>query len=470
MASSGRTARDVPSLAQVPRFSEWQVVAGSQETGAGKAGTQAMDRNIFGMALFIALFLFFWVTTNPYIDLSGEAVLDPSAENSNRLNQIAMLLITGATLVFGFRHPLRSVVLQPRALLGLTFAWFLFVSLLSRYPFLGVKALILAAITVMCASVFLLLPASERQFAKLLGIGTLIMLGFAYFGVFFLPELSIHQASELREPMNAGFWRGHFPHKNTAAAAMVIASFFSLFIMSVWSRAVGLTILVLSCFFLLHTGGKTASAMLPAVLVVAWAFERYRRLRWPIAFGGIVAFNLLAVGSAVIKPFRDLVNSFGIDATFTNRADIWRFAFTAISDRPLLGYGINSFWQTKELVYSNDSIATWAVGAYNGHNSYVDILLLTGIPGLILTLTFVMVLPLRDLARLDAGQSQSNVTRLFIRIWLYALFNACLESMFFDSGSFLWFMFVAALYAFRLRSAEIVTEPKQPLDGRPAHA
>ena len=430
----------------------------------------AEGSNIFGVVLFMVIFFFFWITTNPYIDLTGAAVLDPSASNSNRLNQIVTIFVFVGTLSFGLSHPLRSVILQPRMLLLMIFAWFVFTSLMANHPDLAIKAVILAMITIINASVFLLLPSSERQFAKMLAFGTLVMLGFAYFGVIFLPRLSIHQASELREPMNAGYWRGHFPHKNTAAAAMVIASFFGLFVMSVWSRLAGIVIIVLACFFLTHTGGKTASAMLPAVIIVAWVFERYRWTRIPIAVGGVAAFNLLAVGSAVIKPFRALINSFGVDPTFTNRADIWRFAFSAISDRPFTGYGINSFWQTPELVYSNASVQTWAVEAYNGHNSYLDIWVLTGLPGLLLTLFFVLFLPLRDLSRIDADGAHSNVTRLFIRIWLYVIFNAGLEAIFFDNGSFMWFIFAVALYSFRLRGADLVTVQQDAKTGGPVHA
>jgi O-antigen ligase len=428
-----------------------------------------LDRNVFGITLFMAVFLFFWVTTDPYVDLTGAATLDPSAGTSNRLNQIATLLIFGGMLLYGFLHPLRSIILQPRWLLAAIFGWFLFTALLSNHPTLGIKALILGIIVPINASIFLLLPSSERQFAKLLAIGTLIMLGFAYFGVVFRPDVSIHQASELREPMNAGFWRGHFTHKNGAAGAMVIGAFFGFYVMSVWSRMIGLVIVALSCFFLVHTGGKSASAMLPAVLVLAWLFERFRSLRIPIAVGGVAAFNLLAVGAAVIAPFREFVAGLGIDATFTNRSDIWRFAFSAISENPITGYGLKAFWQTRELVYSGGSVETWAVEAFNGHNAYLDMLLQTGIPGLVLTLIFVLFLPLRDLNRADGGGAHSNVTRLFVRIWLYTLFNAGLESIFFESGSLLWFTFVVALYGFRLRSQNLVSEPQGAREGNFAH-
>ncbi len=52
-----------------------------------------------GTALFIAIFLFFWISINPFVDLTGEAVLDPSAGNSNRLNQIISLLLSPACSV-----------------------------------------------------------------------------------------------------------------------------------------------------------------------------------------------------------------------------------------------------------------------------------------------------------------------------------------------------------------------------------
>ncbi|URK88918.1 O-antigen ligase family protein [Rhizobium sp. RCAM05350] len=143
--------------------------------------------------------------------------------------------------------------------------------------------------------------------------------------------------------------------------------------------------------------------MLPGILILAWVFERLRFLRIPIAVGGVALFNLFAVGSAVIRPLGEFITSLGIDATFTNRADIWRFAFTALAENPITGYGIKAFWQTQELVYSGGAVETWAVTAANGHNSYLDIALMTGIPGLFLTLLWVLFLPLQGHLTLAPG-------------------------------------------------------------------
>ena len=48
--------------------------------------------------MFMALFLFFWISLNPFVDLTGAAVLDPSAGNSNRLNQIVKVLTVMSTI------------------------------------------------------------------------------------------------------------------------------------------------------------------------------------------------------------------------------------------------------------------------------------------------------------------------------------------------------------------------------------
>jgi len=419
-----------------------------------------------GTVLFMATFLFFWITTTPFIDLTGAAVLDPSAGNSNRLNQIVSLALFAGMFAYGLAHPMRGIILQPRPLLAVLYIWFLFVSAISAYPMFGIKGTVLAVMVTINASIYLLLPASERHFAKMLGIGTLFMLTVAYYGILFKPTLAIHQASELREPMNAGLWRGHFPHKNSAAAAMVIAAFFGLFVMNVWSRVAGVAIVVLSFNFLLHTGGKTSTAMLPAIVLLAWVFERFRFLRIPIVIGGVGLFNFFAVGSAVFKPLSDFVTELGIDATFTNRADIWRFAFTALAEQPITGYGFKAFWQTSELVNSGGSIETWAVAAANGHNSYLDIALTTGFPGLLLTVIWLLVLPLRNIARLAPAVEHSHLTRLYIRVWLYTIFNAGLESLFFEGGNLLWFTFLFSLYGLHLQSRAVLSvAPQQVKSG-----
>jgi len=443
-----------------------------REVAPGRDGGAEGFRASVGPLLFMAVFLFSWITLSPFVDISGEAVLDQSARESSLLNQLVSLGLFACLLGFGLSHPLRGIIFQPHVLLGLIFLWLGFVStVVSSYPFQGIKGMVLAVIAIVNGSVLLLLPRSERQFAKLLGLGCLIVLAVSYFGILFKPNLSIHQTSTVLEPMNAGLWRGHFRHKNDAAVAMVVMVLFGLFAMKVWSRMAGAAIVCLAFFFLLNTGGKTSTSMLPAVLVVAWVFERVRVLRAPIVIGGIALFNLFAVGSAVIRPLGEFVSELGIDATFTNRADIWRLAFGAIAEQPLTGYGMKGFWQTSQLVNGGGAIETWAVAASHAHNSYLEMILMMGVPGLLLTLVWLVFLPLYHISRIDSANAHSDLTRLFVRIWLYVLAHACLESLFFEGSNPLWLTFLVAIYGLSLQtSAGLLPEPDAKPQRAVAHA
>ena len=421
---------------------------------------------ILGPPLFVATLLFYLITLTPFIDLSVASAGDPAADRSNTLNQIVVVGLTISLWLTVFSSPVRYLAVRPRGPLIATLLWFAIVSAVSAHPDLAVKRVVLAALTIVNAGIFLLLPRSERQFAGLLSLCCLGTLALAYLGIALLPMLAIHQASEIRESMNAGLWRGHFAHKNVAAAAMVIISFAGLYLYSTGRRIAGGVITLAAVVFLTQTGGKSSSAALPGILAVAWIFERWRAIRIPMVFLGLAAFNTVTIGCAISPAMRALVASFGLDPTFTNRIDVWRLGASAVVDKPLTGYGFQLFWQTDEMVYSKSGAANWAVTAFNGHNAYLDAAIMTGIPGLILTLVLLVWIPLRDVARAEARDNDPALTRLFIRIWLYGVFSACVESMFFQSGSLAWFVFIVSIFGLRLQaSAREIWKPEVELRG-----
>jgi O-antigen ligase len=411
----------------------------------------ASNASVAGSALFLAVFLFFWVTSSPYVDLAALEAAGGTTQSPNVVNQVLVLTLTGLMFAFAAQSPLRASLGRPRLLLAVMFAWFFISSALAPHAADALKKTALALLTIANASIFLALPQSDRHFAKLLLIGSCIMLAFAYFGVVFLPLRAIHQTAEITEPMNAGMWRGQFTHKNVASAVMLVAVFFAIFIHGAGYRKGGIAVGVLSIVFLLHTGGKSSTAMLPAILILAWIFERWTWTRIPIVFGGIAAFNLVALGAASSSTFVDFIKALGIDPTFTNRSDIWRLAFGAIGRSPIVGYGFQGFWQTPELASNPARIETWAVLAFNGHNAYIDTLLTTGFPGLILTLAFLLVVPFMAANAAYTTANNRAVTRLFLRIWLFGIYASCLESNFFQSGSPVWFAMLFSIFGLRMQ-------------------
>jgi O-antigen ligase len=433
---------------------------------------ESSGAGVLGPPLFVATLLFYLITLTPFIDLSTANAGDPAADKSNTLNQVVLLALTVSLWLSVFSSPVRFLAVRPRGPLIATFVWFAIVSAVSLHPDLALKRVVLAALTIVNAGIFLLLPRSERQFAGMLAMCCLGTLALAYLGVALLPQLAIHQASEIREPMNAGFWRGHFAHKNVAAAAMVIISFAGLYLYSTGRRMIGGAITLLAVIFLTQTGGKSSSAALPGILVVAWIFERWRAIRIPMVFLGLAAFNTVTIGCSISPAMRALVARLGVDPTFTNRIDIWRIGASAVMDNPLTGYGFQLFWQTDEMVYNKGGGANWAFAAFNGHNAYLDAAVTTGLPGLLLTLALLVWLPLRDVGRAETRDNDPALTRLFTRIWLYGVFAGCVESLYFQSGSLIWFVFIVSIFGLRLQaSAREVWKPAVALRAtEPVHA
>lgn len=392
--------------------------------------------------LFALVGLFYWITLTPFPDLSIDPVLVKPAGWSQMLAAILFLILIAHAL----QPQIRSMVMRPRAFLCLLFGWFVFTAAVSPDMASALKRIMIAMTVTVSASIFLMLPRDERQFARLAGAGVMLVLGLCYLGVLAFPTRAIHQANDFLEPQHAGHWRGLYMQKNEAGVAMVLITFVGLYVASAWSKRLGYGIVAAAVFFLLHTGAKTSMGMLPVMLVLAALVERFPVTRLPIVFGGVALLNLLTIGVVAIRPIRDFVQSLGIDATYTARADIWLLGLDAIAQRPLTGYGFDGFWQTPALQNSTLSIATWAVKAVDAHNAYLDAAINAGLPGLVLVLIWVLYLPLRHIAKAQERNNFNALARLFLRVWLYSIFLAGLESVFLTRSGPVWFSLCVAMF------------------------
>lgn len=413
----------------------------------------------FASVLFAAVFFYFWVGINPLAD-PGAGTLAAYGESSNALNQLIVLFMSLLVVTMLVLHPGRELALKALAPLGFIFLWVAVTIVFSDTPDAALRRTIYSVLVCLCASVVLLLPRDNVQFAKLVGFCLLVAVGISYFGVIVLPARGIHQASDLSEQFLAGDWRGHFGHKNIASAAMAFAVFFGLYLLRMKMMWRGLLLTVLAGFFLLNSGGKTSAAMLPAVLIAVWLFERMGPFRLLLVVGGLALVNFVTLSVAVSPQISAFVSGLGIDATFTDRKSIWQLALSAIGERPFTGYGFQSFWQTEALFNSNASAATWAVTAANAHNAYLDQLINGGWPLLILVLIWLVVLPCHHASVALARGNDPDLTRLYTRIWMFGLLTACFESPFFGNSGPLWFTMLIAIFGLRLQArADMVDKP-----------
>ncbi|MFX5660526.1 O-antigen ligase family protein, partial [Acinetobacter baumannii] len=76
--------------------------------------------------------------------------------------------------------------------------------------------------------------------------------------------------------------------------------------------------------------------------------------------------------------------------TFTGRSEIWEFALAAVAEKPITGHGYAAFWDGVTERQTTQG-AEWAVSAAHSHNSYLDLAVTIGLPGLLLViLIFVL--------------------------------------------------------------------------------
>lgn len=424
----------------------------------------------FATMLFVAVFCYFWIGLDPLPDPQASSALVAYGESSNVFNQLIVLGMSVLVMAMLALHPARQLVIKAYGPLLLIFGWALLTIPFSDTPDSALRRTIYSVLVCLCASAVLLLPRDNAHFAKLVGLCLLAALGLSYFGVIVMPARAIHQATDLAEQMLAGDWRGHFGHKNTAAAAMAFVVFFGLYLMRVRQVWLGLLLTVLAGVFLLNSGGKTSGAMLPAVLVAVWLFERLGSFRLLFVLGGLAMINFVILSVAASPEINAFVTGLGIDATFTDRTSIWQLALSSIANRPFTGYGFQSFWQTEALFYGSASVSTWAVTAANAHNAYLDQLLSGGWPLLVLVLVWIVVLPSAHASRALARTTDPDLTRLYTRIWMFGLFASCFESPYFENSGPIWFTMLIAVFGLRLQAhADLVENPQAvSADLRPA--
>jgi O-antigen ligase len=419
------------------------------------AGGERLARNF----LFLAAMLLAWFTMSPFPDL-GDQQASASATAGDLASQASAVLITGALALYVLvkRPPLlRHAVTVP---LVVTLAAFAVSAVHSSYPDVAARRLVLAVFNIFQASVVLLLPYGREHFARLLAVVAVLVLAACYFGIAFLPQLSIHQATDIAEPGLAGDWRGFFTHKNGAGAGMALLIFIGIFIYRVWNRLAGILIAVFAGVFLYFTHSKSPANLLPVVLLLSYLVPRTRSA--PLALGLIAGvplmLNVLSVGSVMFGPIHDLIAHLMSDPTYTGRNEIWQFALDHVAQRPLFGFGYESFWGMPDLVADWNYLESWGYRASDAHNGYLNTAVTTGLVGLALALWWMVAQPFADYRRALAQDANRPLMILFLQIWIFTLCLGCYESVFFSGGSVLWFLMLMAIIGLHFqtltRSAE----------------
>ena len=425
------------------------IPAGTAQNGVAGRDLPDVVRVLLNGAVFVLLWNHDWLK-----DLSDRSSLAAS-EDGSLLTQVLFLAaglgMAAAIHRIGFRH-LRPLATWPLMLCG---AWLGLTALLSVEPSLSLRRLALLGIATMLSAGVLLVARSPRQLALTMAWSALVILVASYLAVALVPDLAIHSAFDVNsDPSHPGLWRGIFPQKNEAGAAMVILVIVGFYVAAAASRVLGWIIVLLALGFLVASGSKTAILLLPVILAVTGLCRILtgRGLRALLLLGPIAGFSLVSIGSILIPAVQDAVGTLLTDATFTGRSEIWQFALDNIMVRPWRGWGIGAFWMTERTMYGGSEELTWVNTANHSHNAYLDTALIGGFPFLALTVVAFVLAPVRDLQRVAGGRGLDAETLLFLRLWFLGLVSASFETVLYNGNNATCCMFMMAVFGLRLRT------------------
>ena len=109
------------------------------------------------------------------------------------------------------------------------------------------------------------------------------------------------------------------------------------------------------------------------------------------------------------------------------------------------GYGFQAFWGSSAIQELPEG-KEWAAFSSHSHNGYLDTALGMGMPGLALLILVLVIVPLRDFHKADVAGNGGPLAMALLRIWLFGLYLASMESYFLDRADPIWFTFLLAVF------------------------
>ncbi|KQM85350.1 hypothetical protein ASE67_13060 [Sphingomonas sp. Leaf23] len=251
-------------------------------------------------------------------------------------------------------------------------------------------------------------------------------------------SFAVHPANEL-DPELIGTWKGIFRHKNVTGAVMAYATI--IFFHHSWRRRHWLDIVLClgAVLVLAKTHSKTSLGWVGISLMFSYILYRCRvgnpSKRILFWYGLIL---LVATAGMLVAMNWDLVYAYFSDyETLSGRVAIWASIMPYIRDHFLLGSGYGSFYAIGEaspMLRLGVNKVVAAVG--HSHSGYFEILLTTGIIGLILALVALVVLPFYRFW--TASDRDLPLASMGAGVWFFGVVQNFTEAQFFAPDKESW--------------------------------
>jgi exopolysaccharide production protein ExoQ len=215
---------------------------------------------------------------------------------------------------------------------------------------------------------------------RLLGVVWLILMGMSLISGVVAPGFAV------MKEIHPGAWSGGWWEKNQLGGHAARAVF--LFGFLAWRderwRKLWIGSTVLSVLLVVLSTSMTAllgTLIGLGVLASAWWMVKGKHHSLLLVWLGFSVVGVLAM--VFVTAPGVLLSLIGRDPTFTGRTDIWDALFSAISQKPLLGYGYLAFWGLdSEPRYWLSQAVDW--NAPSGHNGWLDLAISLGLVGVVI--------------------------------------------------------------------------------------
>jgi O-antigen ligase len=269
-------------------------------------------------------------------------------------------------------------------------------------------------------------------------------------------------------------FKGYFTDKNALGQFAAIGFLLALneILHAGFRRVSGIIVIIVMAWLVLVSKSKTSFALaLFAPLLAGLVLSAGRMMRVSSATVLLAILGGYEVFSIVSGFSMNRVSYFVFgNANYSGRIFIWYFLESRIAERPLLGWGYQSFWLVGA---DGPSLAAggWIGQMPHGHNGYLDVRVETGYVGFLMLLGF-LITTLYAIGRV--ADRNFGVAWMYLTLAYFVMFDNFLESVWMRGPHTLWlvFLIVAAQAARDSQSFPPATAgtPARPMSPGPLKA
>lgn len=242
--------------------------------------------------------------------------------------------------------------------------------------------------TIIIASLY-----SKEEFYRIIKKYLLITILASYILIMFLPSKgNMYYQGEYVA-------KGVFGHKNVLARTMVISVIIFSNEMLVGKNKIKkfayAVLSVLSVYLILLA--KSTSGIIYASAFLFIGYLLYKKnltisLYIKFVYTFLIIFNIMVyvLSRPYLSDILDKIVFFGKNLTFTGRNVIWYYSIDKALNHFILGYGVNSFWNSK---YLSQFYLSYGFSPPHAHNGYINLLL----DGGIILLVLILILSIRGI-------------------------------------------------------------------------